>query len=202
MALNLQPYLSDSTSEFLSGILPAIADGMNPNDLIFLAFESAEPNKGDDMERLLGFLQLWMIQPNLILEYYIPTIQDALKTACIDPEEFTEEEIDSLNADLLGFVRLFETPPLPIMNDIGLTLTKHAMDQLPDVEKHYDAWFADQRRSALDQLLGAFSRSIMARDLIIEDYAYLKTGEPIKESRGVIDALRNLLFGAESDDLV
>ena len=102
MALNLQPYLSDSTAEFLSGVLPAIADGADANDLIFLAFETAEPTKGDDMERLLGFLQLWMIKTNLIVEYYIPTIQDALQAASTDPEEFTQEEIDSLNVDLLG----------------------------------------------------------------------------------------------------
>lgn len=194
MALNLQPYLSDSTAEFLSGILPAIADGADPNDLIFLAFETAEPNKGDDMERLLGFLQLWMIKPNLIVEYYIPTIQDALKASSTDPEEFTEEEIDSLNVDLLGYIRLLDDPPLAIMNDIGVTLTKHALDQLPEVEKHYDAWFADQRRSALDQLLGSFARGARAHQAIMRDYDYL-TDEPPKESGGIIDSLRTLLFG-------
>jgi len=196
MALNLQPYLSDSTAEFLSGVLPAIADGADANDLIFLAFETAEPTKGDDMERLLGFLQLWMIKTNLIVEYYIPTIQDALQAASTDPEEFTQEEIDSLNVDLLGYIRLLDEPPLAIMNDIGVTLTKHALDQLPEVEKHYDAWFADQRRSALDQLLGSFARGARAHQLVTENYDYL-TGEPRKESGGIIDSLRSLLFGAE-----
>jgi len=188
MALNLQPYLSDSTSEFLSGVLPAIADGEDPNDLIFLAFETAEPTKGDDMERLLGFLQLWMIKPNMIVEYYIPTIQDSLQAAAIDPEEFTEEEIDSLNVDLLGYLRLLDDAPLTIMNNIGVTLTQHAIEQLPDVEKHYDAWFADQRRSALDQLLGAFDRRQNIQQII--DYE-----DASKGSGGIIDSLRSLLFG-------
>ena len=82
------------------------------------------------------------------------------------------------------------------MNDIGVTLTKHALDQLPEVEKHYDAWFADQRRSALDQLLGSFARGARAHQLVTEYNDYL-TGEPRKESGGIIDSQRSLLFGAE-----
>ena len=55
---------------------------------------------------------------------------------------------------------------------------------------------AETLAGELDQLLGSFARGAKAHQVVMENYDYL-TGEPRKESGGIIDSLRSLLFGAE-----
>ena len=72
MALNPQPYLSDSTDEYLIDALPGIAGNIDANDVVILTFGSSDLENTDSAERLLGFLQMWMVLPQVIDDYYIP----------------------------------------------------------------------------------------------------------------------------------
>lgn len=167
MALNPQPYLSDSTDEFLIDALPAVASGLNPWEVVMLAFGTAEPDKGDDCERILGFLQIWLVQPELITDYWIPMLRDTMAdiqdemtgTTDTREKERMRDEIEAINDQILGFTILATSEADFGMADIGYQLTRIAKDNLPAVRETYGDWFADQRSEALDNLAYAFDPS-------------------------------------------
>ena len=99
MALNPQPYLSDSTDEYLIDALPAIAAGISPSDLVILTFGTSDLGGEDTSERILGFLQLWMALPNVITEYYLPVLKDTvdyLKSEEPDNDEDLQSTLDQI----------------------------------------------------------------------------------------------------------
>lgn len=167
MALNPQPYLSDSTDEYLIDALPAIASGLSPWEVVMLSFASATPEEGDDCERILGFLQIWLAQPELIKGYWIPMLQDSLRAIedeaddATDPEESEQllDDAEAIKDQILGFTILSTADSEADfgMSEIGLQLATIAKSNLPQVREDYGDWFADQRSEALDNLIFTFS---------------------------------------------
>jgi hypothetical protein len=154
MALNPQPYLSDSTDEYLIDALPGIAGGIDANDVVILTFGSSDLENEDSSERILGFLQMWMVLPQVVDDYYIPMIQDTIRYLEEDPET-DPVDLESAKDQLQGFLALKSMEPSPPMYAIGSSLTDIAIDEIPRVREVYGEWFADQRLNALEEL-GAF----------------------------------------------
>lgn len=154
MALNPQPYLSDSTDEYLIDALPGIAGGIDANDVVILTFGSSDLENEDSSERILGFLQMWMVLPQVVDDYYIPMIQDTIRYLEEDPET-DPVDLESAKDQLQGFLALKSMEPSPPMYAIGSSLTDIAIDEIPRVREVYGEWFADQRLNALEDL-GAF----------------------------------------------
>ena len=167
MALNPQPYLSDSTDEYLIDALPAIASGLSPWEVVMLSFGSATPEKGDDCERILGFLQIWLVQPELIKGYWIPMLQDSLRALqeeandTTDPEESKQliEDAEAIKDQILGCTILSTADSEADfgMSEIGLQLANIAKANIPRVREDYGDWFADQRSEAIDNLIFSFT---------------------------------------------
>ncbi|MDA8580360.1 hypothetical protein N9L01_00165 [bacterium] len=155
MALNPQPYLSDSTDEYLIDALPGIAGNIDANDVVILTFGSSDLENTDSAERLLGFLQMWMVLPQVIDDYYIPMIQDTIRYLEEDSET-DPVDLDSAKDQLQGFLALKSMKPSPPMFAIGASLTDIALDELPGVREVYGEWFADQRLDALEELSAFF----------------------------------------------
>jgi hypothetical protein len=156
MALNPQPYLSDSTDEFLIDALPAIAAGIDPWDVVFPAIQGADPGRGDNMERVLGFLQLWLTMPQILTEHYIPMLQGLLE----DDIDLDTEERASIQDQLMGAKVLSETTPeTDLFSNLGTQLVEVARAELetPEMRNQYGTWFVDQRAEALSSLADAFS---------------------------------------------
>jgi len=153
MALNPQPYLSDSTDEFLIDALPAIAAGITPEEILQLAIADAEPDDGDNMERVLGFLQLWLVQPGLIEGWLVPTLRSLLAT------DLGEDERQPLLDQLEGALILNgSSPEGPLANDIGFYLAQTAFQDAGSQEflDAYGSWFRDQRLEAIAELIRGF----------------------------------------------
>lgn len=155
MALNPQPYLSDSTDEYLIDALPGIAAGIDANDVVILTFGSSDLENTDSAERLLGFLQMWMVLPQVIDDYYIPMIQDTIRYLEGDSET-DPADLESAKDQLQGFLALKSMEPSPPMFAIGASLTDIALDELLGVREVYGEWFADQRLDALEELSAFF----------------------------------------------
>ena len=155
MALNPQPYLSDSTDEYLIDALPGIAGNIDANDVVILTFGSSDLENEDSSERILGFLQMWMALPQVIDDYFIPMIQDTIRYLEEDSET-DPVDLESARDQLQGFLALKSMKPSPPMYAIGASLTDIAMDELPRVREVYGEWFADQRLNALEELSSFF----------------------------------------------
>lgn len=157
MALGVQPWMSDSTAELLEDILPFLAQGGDPNDVVYDAVITSDPELGTQLrqsetgERILGLLQIWIADPELIDGYLIPFRQSLVDEAQ-DPEEVAD-----LQEEIVGLLELRQAAPDEAMETIGVALVQVAMDQLPWIEENYDSWFADQRAQALDRLKAAIT---------------------------------------------
>jgi hypothetical protein len=158
MALNPQPYLSDSTDEFLIDALPAIAAGLDPSDIIYAGIGTSVPESGDNMERVLGFLQLWLIERQVLMGHYVPMFQNMLQ----DTSEMESDEIESLRDQLTGARMLADMDPeSDLFNILGSQLVEAARQAAndPEFREAYGSWFVDQRMEALDNLDRYFSGS-------------------------------------------
>tara|TARA_B100002019_G_C21061763_1_gene494440 strand:- start:233 stop:739 length:507 start_codon:yes stop_codon:yes gene_type:complete len=168
MALNPQPYLSDSTDEYLIDALPGIAGGIDPNDIVILSFGTSDLENQDSAERILGFLQMWMALPGIITDYYIPMIQETIRYLEEDPET-DPEDLESAKDQLQGLVALSTMDPTPPMFAIGESLTANAIDEITGVRETYGEWFADQRLDALQELAAFFASPESQLQLLASD---------------------------------
>jgi len=158
MALNPQPYLSDSTDEYLIDALPGIASGIDANDVVIMTFGTSDLANDDSSERILGFLQMWMALPQIIDDYYIPMIQDTIRYMEQDSET-DPEDLESVKDQLQGLVALRTMKPSAPMFAIGESLIEGAIEDIPAVREVYGEWFADQRLDALNELNGFFTNN-------------------------------------------
>jgi len=163
MALNPQPYLSDSTDEFLVDALPAIAAGLYPEEIVDMAVRGSSPTQGDNMERVLGFLQIWIASPGLITGYLVPMLQGILA----DTDGMEVDEVEAVRDQLAGALMLASMESMPFESTVGVQLTRAALDAMqdPDFVSEYGTWFVDQRTEALNALMEAFRGSAVPETL-------------------------------------
>lgn len=153
MALNPQPYLSDSTDEFLIDALPAISAGITPEEILEIAIADSEPDDGDNMERILGFLQIWLAQPTLLTGWLIPMLSSLAE------DETDQEQREQIVDQMTGAMMLSKSSPMgPLANDIGLQLAYAAFAETgtDGFVNNYGTWFQDQRLEAIAQLIRSF----------------------------------------------